>query len=124
MFKLKSVLMVLLVVALIVSSAPAFAQQRHSLRVTVVTADTDSALAAGTWVYGIGAYASSANGIMGIYDYATIFDAPDANVRGEVGHATAGMTATIFFEKPIYFTYGVSANVTGAVGFIYYGPEP
>lgn len=124
MFKLKRVLLVLLIAMLVASSAPAFAQERHSLRVTVITADTDAALAAGTWVYGIGAYASSSNGIMGIYDYATIFDAPDANVRAEVGHATAGMTTTIMFDKPIYFTYGVSANVTGAVGFIYYGPAP
>lgn len=124
MSKLKKVLAILMVLAVTLGISPVFAQERHSLRVAVATTDTDALLAAGTWVYGIGAYATSSNGCIGIYDYATIVDAGSTRVKGEVGHATAGMTQTYFFDKPLYFTYGVSVKVSSAVGFIYYGPEP
>lgn len=124
MVKLKRMLAILLVIVLMAGLTPVFAQARFGLTVTPVATDANSSLGAGAWVYGIAIYASSANAIFGIYDYATIADAGNTTVKGETGQATAGLTTIVWFTKPIYFSTAVSCKVTNGVGFIYSGAEP
>lgn len=124
MVKLKRILLVLLVAIFLTGTTSVFPQARYALTVTPVTTDTDSALGAGTWVYGIAVYASSSNGVFGIYDYATIAQAGSTRVKGEVGQATSGLSNTEWFAKPLYFATAVSCKISNGVGFIYSGPEP
>jgi len=122
MNKFKRLLLALILVIFMI--APCFAQARYGLTVTPVATDTASALGAGTWVYGIGIYASSAAAAIGIYDTATLGAASNTNVKGEAGQATQYVSTTVWFEKPIYFSTAVTAIVNNGVGFIYSGPEP
>jgi len=125
MYKLKKFLPVLLIAAMLLCSGPAFAQSRYGLTFTPVTADQGSILPAGTWVYGIDIYASSAAAAMGLYDVATLGEATDANLSApEVGEATQYASEDRPFIKPIYFSTAVTVVINNGVGGIWTGQEP
>ena len=125
MFKLKRVSLILLAIVLFVWVTPVFAQARYGLRVSApIETNTDAALPAGTWVYGIKIYADASSSYMGINDAATVSAATVANTKDDIGEATQYDTAETWYAKPMYFTNGVSVQMSVGTGFIYYGPEP
>lgn len=124
--KIKKIFLIALVLALVwaVGVMPVSAQARYGLRRISATADTALLLPAGTWVYGISIYASSANAEIGIYDVATLPGAGDSEVRDEIGEATQYDHADRLYAKPMYFTNGVTVMVNNGTGFVDYGPSP
>lgn len=125
MFKLKRILSILLVIALLVAVMPAFAQSRYGIRTSdAVQTSTALVLPAKTWVYGIKIFADAGNSFAGIYDVATLGAANYTNVVDEIGEATQYDSAEIKYAKPKYFANGVTVVMTTGVFFIDYGPEP
>lgn len=126
MYKLKKILPVLLIAAMLVfSAAPAYAQARYGLTFTPVADDTASVLPAETWVYGIGLYGAAAAGSMGIYDCATLGEAVNATLAApEVGVTAQYLSNFEWYPRPVYFSTAVTAVVGSGVGQIASGPEP
>lgn len=116
---------VLIVLAVIMLFAlPAFAQERYGGRQIAATEHTASLLPAGTWVYGISIYATSANAQLGVYDGATLADTATANMDDEIGEATQYDQAVKPYANPHYFTNGVTVCVDSGTAFVEYGPAP
>lgn len=126
MYKLKSILAIL-VIALLLFVTPAFAQARYSLKVSVpIETSTALVLPAGTWVYGVKVYADANSSWAALYDVATIAgaDADETTRKEELGEATQYDSVEIMYETPIYYTNGVTVKMTTGICFIYYGAEP
>ncbi len=130
MFKLKRILPVLLVIAILalsavsVEAAPPTYGRYGSQKSTAVQTSTALLLPAGTWVYGLEIFADSASSVMGIYDSATLEGAIDATVVDEIGEATQFDTVTKFYPRPILFENGVTVVIGTGISWVYFGPQP
>lgn len=133
MYKLKRLLPVLLIAALLVlPAAPAFAaykmQTSQPVESTKIVLDQQgNAMDAPTWVYGISIFADSAtNAYMGVYDCDTLTELASVTEYPlyEIGEPVQYRVTTEMFDIPLYFSDGVGIIIFVGVGFIHYGPEP
>ena len=94
----------------------------------IVTDQNGNTMDYGVWVYGIKIFTSGGNSVMGVYDCDTTTELFGGSVyaKDEIGEATAYDTNESLYNTPLYFSDGVGAIIggTGAVGWVYYGPQP
>ena len=129
----KKILSIALALALVIGTAPAFAQSRHSIRAsrtietTGILTDQDGVtMDYSVWVYGVSIYADAASSYVGLYDCDTTAELNSASEypKYEVGEPTQYEVTTEWFDEPLYFGDGVGAIIFTGVAIVYYGPEP
>lgn len=132
--EMRKLLLVLLMVGVLsLVATPAFAQARYGiqtsrpLETTGVFTDRDgNAMDYAVYVYGISIFADAANSALGVYDTETITEVHNATVyaEDEIGEAVAYDSQAKWYDKPVYYSDGVSGLIQVGVGFVHYGPAP
>ena len=117
---MKKIFFILLAVLICIS--PLCAATKWKVARKVVSANTALLLPAGTWVYGVSLYATTANAQMSIYNSATLGAASTA--IDELGEATQYATTNSPWVDSIYFSSGVTVIISNGIGFVEYGVAP
>ena len=124
MFKLKSFVSLVLILALAFCATPVFAQARYGVQSSgAIESHSNLELPAGTWVYGIKLYADASSSWMAVYNSATT-EGQEAYIIDEIGEATQYDSQVVWYPKPIYCANGVSVRILIGTGYVYYGPAP
>ena len=122
------------VLALLLGAGPAFAdisaqggpigssESGSDTKTVTVTSSTSSAgtFATGGQILGLKIIATSANGVCGLFDAATIGAASASNMIDELREATANETSVQLWPNPFVLVTDLSIGVSNATCIVYY----
>jgi len=126
MFNFRKLMSLVLVLAFVFCTTPAFSDARHGIQSSgPIETSTDAVLPAGSWLYGVKLYADAGSSWMAVYNIAAVAaGTPVTTIVEECGEATQYDSVEIWYPKPIYLSAGASVVISTGVGILYYGPPP
>lgn len=118
---MKRIFAVLLAVIFLLSAGPVGAVTvGFPMESSVITSDTNAAVAAHKEIYGYTWWATTAGGSFGLHDKATIAATASTDAIAEDAEATDEQTKTVWFPKPLITDNGCSVKINAGILTLYY----